>query len=180
MTAGFTAGAGAGGVATAGRRVGAGAGAGAGAAGALGSAGICTGATAGADVGAGAGFGDAGAGGVTRRMTIGFGRSGATWTMCAACTTGRTGAIETRNVGPGAGSGCARTIAGCDAVAGSANEGVCPPPGPANMRGNATAPATAPASSTAATTPLVIALMVPTPDADGITRSRYRQVGTRA
>jgi hypothetical protein len=147
----------------------------------------CGCADAGASVVAGAGFVfgfgfvATGAGGVTRWITIGFGRAGS-WT-CAVCTTGATtiAAAGAWNVGFGKrGSVCARTIAGCDAAAGRANEGVCPVSDPARMRGNATTPATAPASRTAATTPLVIALMVPTPNADGITRSRYRQVGTRA
>lgn len=112
-------------------------------------------------------------------MTIGFGFGGTTWTACATWTTWVTGS-RNAGVGAGVGRGCARTIAGCEAPGNAANDGVCTSPGPARMRGNATAPATAPASSTAATTPLVIALMVPTPIADGITRTRYRQVGTRA
>lgn len=136
------------------------------------------GAAAAAGAGFGAGFVTTG-GGVTRRMTIGFGFAGTTWTTCAAWTTWATGSRSV-GVGVGVGRGRARTIAGCEAPGSAANDGVCTTPGPARMRGNATAPATALASSTAATTPLVIALMVPTPNADGITRTRYRQVGTRA
>ena len=130
-----------------------------------------------AEAGAGA-AGFAGAGGVTRRIAIGrgFGRTGAT----AGCSTIGVTTIGVVRTMCRAGSAGARTMAGCAAAGGRAKEGVSPPPGPAKNRGNATAPATAPASKTAATTPRVIAIMVPTPDADGITRTRYRQVGTRA
>lgn len=71
-------------------------------------------------------------------------------------------------------------MAGWDALGTTVNGGVWTRAGPAKSPGNAAAPATAPASNSPATTPLVIALMVPTPDADSITRMRYRQVGTRA
>ena len=131
-------------------------------------------AVAGARVGVGAGVAVfAGAGGVTRRMTIGrdFGRRDAT--AVTGCSASGVTTI-------GAGSASARTMAGCAAADGRAKEGVSPPPGPAKNRGNAAAPATAPASNTVTTTPRVIAIMFPTPDADGITRTRYRQVGTRA
>jgi hypothetical protein len=80
----------------------------------------------------------------------------------------------------GTGSAGACTIAGWDALGKTVNGGVWTPAGPAKSRGNAAAPTTAPASNNPATTPLVIALMVPTPSADGIPRTRYRQVGTRA
>jgi hypothetical protein len=121
-----------------------------------------------------------GAGGATRRITIGrgSGRRGTTgaagWSTSGVTTTGAVGAKC------GVGSTSARTMAGCAATDGRAKEGVSPPPGPARNRGNATVPATAPASNTATATPRVIAIMVPTPDADGITRTRYRQVGMRA
>jgi hypothetical protein len=136
-------------------------------------------ADAGAGVGAGA-TGFAGAGGVTRRITIGrgFGRRDAT--AVAECSTSGVTTIGAVGATCGAGSAGARTMAGCAAAPGSAKEGVSPPPDPAKNRGNAAVPATAPASNTVTTTPLVIAIMVPTPDADGITRTRYRQVGTRA
>lgn len=124
--------------------------------------------------------GSTGAGGVTRRITIGrgFGRrvttGAAGWSTSGVTTIGAVGAKC------GVGSASARTMAGCAAADGKAKEGVSPPAGPAKNRGNATVPATAPASNTVTTTPRVIAIMVPTPDADGITRTRYRQVGTRA
>lgn len=120
--------------------------------------------------------------GATRRAAgRGFGRRGAA--RCAGRTTSgvmtigvtaRTGATCL------AGSPAARMMAGCDAAAGTANACVCEPPGPARSLGNAETLATAPASRTPATTPLVIALMVAIPTADGITRTRYRQVRTKA
>lgn len=139
------------------------------------------GVSAGAGAG-GAGAGAAGAGGLTRWMTIGvvFGctRAGA---GAGRCTTGATtGLAGSRRRTCGTGSARAWTIAGCDTAGTSASGGVWPPPGPARRRGNAAAPATAPASNNPATTPLVIALMVPTPDADSITPKRYRQGGARA
>jgi hypothetical protein len=119
-------------------------------------------------------------------MTIGFGCTGTgvgagrRWTT-GATTTGLTVRTERRKWScPGTGSAGACTIAGWDALGKTVNGGVWTPAGPAKSRGNAAAPATAPASNNPATTPLVIALMVPTPDADSITRTRYRQVGTRA
>ena len=118
--------------------------------------------------------------GVTRRITIGrgFGCRGAM--AAAACSASGVTMIGVAGATCGAGSARARTMAGCTAALGRTKEGVSPPPGPAKNRGNADAPATAPASNTVTTTPRVIAIMFPTPDADGITQPRYRQVGTRA
>lgn len=136
-------------------------------------------ATAGAGVGAGSGA-TRGRGAI-RWMTIGFGlgftAGGARWEIeTRAILTG----TSSSGADGGAGSVAAWTIAGAVPPGSIAKGGVWPPSGPARKRGNAAAPTTAPVSSTAATTPLVIALMVPTPNADGITRTRYRQVGTRA
>jgi hypothetical protein len=129
-------------------------------------------AVAGAGAGAGAG-GFAAASSVTRRITIGRGVG----LRDATAVTGRSASGVTTI---GACSASARTMAGCAAASGRAKEGASTPPGPAENRGNATVPATATASNTAAMTPRVIAIMFPTPDADGMTRTRYRQVGTRA
>jgi len=123
---------------------------------------------AGAGVGAGA-AGVVGADEVTSRITIGrgFGRRGATAaTGCSASGATTIGAVGATC---GAGSARARTMAGCAAAPGRTKEGVSPPPGPAKNRGNAAVPATAPASNTVTATPRVIAIMFPTPDADGIT-----------
>jgi hypothetical protein len=139
-------------------------------------AGAGAGAVAAAGAGEGAGAGAAGfaaAWSVTRRITIGRGVG----CRDATAVTGRSASGVTTT---GAGSASARTMAGCAAAPGRTKEGVSPPPGPAKNRGNATVPATAPASNTVTATPRVIAIMFPTPDADGITRTRYRQVGTRA
>jgi hypothetical protein len=154
--------------------------------------GVAEAATGGIGVSAGAGagvagVGAAGAGGLTRRMTTGV-VFGCTWAGAGAgrCTTGATAGLATTGLAGsrrrtcGTGSARAWTIAGCDTAGTSASGGVWPPPGPARRRGNAAAPATAPASNKPATTPLVIALMVPTPDADSITPKRYRQGGARA
>lgn len=93
-----------------------------------------------------------------------------------------TGATTSRcRLGGGAGSVWARTIAGGEAAGRTEkDDGVCVAAGPARKRGNAAAPATAPASNNPAKTPLVMVLMVPSFDADGIARTRYRQIRTRA
>jgi hypothetical protein len=156
-----------------------------GGAGAAAGIGVSDGAGTGAGVtGAGvSGVGATGAGGTKRWMTIAFdptctraGAGVARWT---------TGAIATRSAGGlrrtrGRGSAGAWTMAGCATAGTRAKLGVWPLPGPAKRRGNAAAPATAPASNSPTTTPLVIPIMVPTPDAESITRTGYRQVGTRA
>ena len=140
---------------------------------------------AGVVVGAGAGCAGTGFGGATRPMTTGVGLdctrtgvgAGRRWTTGAMTITRLAGSCRWSC---GTGSAGASTIAGWDALGKTVNGGVWTPAGPAKSRGNAAAPATAPASNSPATTPLVIALMVPTPDADSITRTRYRHVGTRA
>ena len=147
---------------------------------------ICTGAASTAATGAGVGAGVArtgvaGFGGDARRTRTG--RGGAAIFRAGRATPGGTTPTlgATALVGaPGRGSGRARTIAGCAARGGSANVGVWTPPGPATNRGNAAAPTTAPASSRATKTPLVIALMLPTTNADNLTRKGYRHVETRA
>lgn len=134
-------------------------------------------AAAGAGAGA-AGFGLMRAGIGIRRITTGAG-----------VATGRgsgTGAGRMTTTGGAAtptwacGSPAARTIEGWDGAGSTANDGVCGASDPAKKRGNAAAPATAPASNKPTNTPLVIALMLPALDADGITRTRYRLLGTRA
>jgi hypothetical protein len=70
-----------------------------------------------------------------------------------------------------AGAGPARTTEGGGADGGSASVGVFTLSGAVRRPGRTTAPATAPASKVDATT-RVIALMVPTPLADNLTRKR--------
>ena len=136
--------------------------------------------TAGAGCALGADFETTGVDGATRRTTTGFG-------FATGC---RRGAVTARNAAAGAtpaspgsagtvGSVAAWTRAGWVPAGRAEKDGVSLPDGPARKRGIAAAAATAPASNIAATT-RSIELMFPTPDADYITRSRYRQHGARA
>lgn len=134
--------------------------------------------------GAGAGFGATGVDGATCGMTTGFG-------FATGCSCGcRRGVGTVRNVTVGAtvsrgdsaaaeGSVAAWMSAGWVPAGRAEKDGVSLPDGPARRRGSAAAAATAPASKIAATI-RSIELMFPTPDADSITRTRYRQHGARA
>ncbi len=121
-----------------------------------------------------AGLGAAVVAGVTRGTTTGFGfaagcrRSTGAARNPTAGTTWRSGLAA-----GGVGRVAAWTSAGWIPAGKAAKDGVWPPEGPARNRGIAAAAATAPASKTAATI-RSIELMFPTPDADYITRTRYR------
>lgn len=120
--------------------------------------------------GAGAGAGVAGvtgAGGTMRWTTSGFEAT------CAGAARWAAGATTTRTVGRlrrtrGRFSAGAWTMAGRAAAGTRAKPGIWPFPGPAKRRGKAAAPATALASNSPMTTPLVIPIMVSTPDAESI------------
>jgi hypothetical protein len=110
-----------------------------------------------------------------RRTTVGLGFGGAGEGTTAAATGATATATECesgRIVGAGrGGAGLARTTVGRGDAGGSASVGVFTFSGAVRRRGRTTAPATAPASKIDATT-RVMALMVPTPLADNLTRKR--------
>lgn len=88
-------------------------------------------------------------------------------------------AASTGGKAAGVGSVAAWTSAGWVPAGRAEKAGVSLPDGPARKRGIAAAAATAPASKITATI-RSIELMFTTPDAESITRTRYRQHETRA